>query len=172
MNLLEDAMRDLAGTPAAVSALVLGIGDEAWRWRPDDEGAWSLLEIVHHLLDEEQEDFPLRIRLTLEDPAVSWPPIDPEGWVVSRSYNLAEPAEVLHGFVKARRVNLGWLADLVDPAWDNTYDHPLAGRLSARRLLRCWCAHDLLHLRQLLRRRWQLLEQGLEPGELDYAGRW
>ena len=172
MDLLQESIRDLAGMPAAVSSLVLGFDDEAWRWRPDDSGAWSLLEIVHHLADEEREDFPLRLRPTLEDPAQPWPPIDPEGWVVSRSYNLAEPAAVLHDFVQARQANLGWLGNLEDPAWDSAYDHPLAGRLSARRLIRCWRAHDLLHLRQLLKRRWQLLEHGLEAGELDYAGRW
>jgi hypothetical protein len=171
VTLLEESIRDLAGTPAAVSALVLGFDDEAWRRRPDDV-SWSLLEIVHHLLDEEKEDFPLRLRLVLDDPAKPWPPIDPEGWVVSRGYNLAEPAAVLHDFVEARQFNLRWLESLEDPAWDNAYEHPLAGSLGARRLIRCWRAHDLLHLRQLLRRRWQLLEQGLDPGELDYAGRW
>jgi hypothetical protein len=172
MDLLRESIRDLAGMPAAVTALVKGFDDDAWRWRPDAAGTWSLLEIVHHLADEEREDFPLRLRLTLEDPARPWPPIDPEGWVLARGYNAAEPAAVLHGFVEDREANLAWLGDLADPAWDNSYDHPLAGRLSARRLIRCWRAHDLLHLRQLLARRWQLLARGLEPGELDYAGRW
>lgn len=169
--MLHQAINDLAGTPSAVSALVVGMDDETWRWKPDDT-SWSLLEIVHHLRDEEQEDFPLRIRLTLADPSQPWPPIDPENWVVGRGYNLTEPADVLHDFVQMRRENVAWLGSLDQPAWDNTYDHPLAGGLSARRLLNCWRAHDLLHLRQLLHRRWQLLEKDVEPGELDYAGRW
>ncbi|MCP4573941.1 MAG: DinB family protein [bacterium] len=171
MNLLQDSIRDLSGTPAAVSALVVGVSDEDWRRRPTD-GSWSLLEIVHHLTDEEHEDFPLRLRLTLQDPAQPWPPIDPPAWVTERAYNEADPATVLHDFVATREANLAWLRDLVEPAWDNTYNHPLAGPLSARRLVRSWRAHDLLHLRQLLRRRWQLLETTSEPGDLDYAGSW
>jgi hypothetical protein len=168
---LQQAIHALSGTPAAVSALTVGLPDASWRWKTD-ESHWSLLEIVHHLRDEEQEDFPLRIRLTLQDPGRPWPPIDPEGWALARNYNLAEPAEVLHDFVRLRRANVEWLGGLTDPAWDNTYDHPLIGPLSAGRLLSCWRAHDLLHLRQILQRRWQLLGQGLAAGELDYAGRW
>lgn len=171
MKLLNESVRDLAGMPAAVSALVVGLTDEEWRWRPD-EGGWSLLEIVHHLRDEEHEDFPLRLRLTLEDPAQPWPPIDPPGWVAERAYNEAEPAAVLHDFVATREANLAWLRGLEDPAWNNTHDHPQIGPLSAHRLVRSWRAHDLLHLRQLLRRRWQLLEKDCDPGELDYAGSW
>lgn len=168
---LNQAVHDLAGTPAAVSSLTVGMTDAAWRWRPADD-QWSLLEIVHHLRDEEKEDFPLRIRLTLDDPAKPWPPIDPENWVVMRNYNLAEPSAVLHDFVGLRKANVAWLNNLEQPAWSNTYEHPHVGTLSAGRLLSCWRAHDLLHLRQVLHRRWQLLEHGLEPGELDYAGRW
>lgn len=171
MDLLQESVRDLAGTPPAVSALVVGLADAAWRWRPAD-GGWTLLEIVHHLRDEEHEDFPLRLRLTLEDPTQPWPPIDPPSWVNERAYNEADPAAVLHEFTVARESNLVWLKGLEEPVWENTYDHPLAGPLSARRLVRNWRAHDLLHLRQLLRRRWQLLERDCEPGELDYAGSW
>lgn len=171
MDLLQESISDLAGAPAAVSALVVGLEDADWRCRPAD-GGWSVLEIVHHLRDEEHEDFPLRLRLTLADPAQPWPPIDPPAWVTDRRYNEADPATVLHEFVAAREANLAWLRDLADPAWDNTYEHPLAGPLSARRLVRSWRAHDLLHLRQLLHRRWLLLERDCEPGELDYAGSW
>jgi len=42
---------------------------------------------VNHLVDEEEGDFRLRLRSTLEDPARDWPPIDPEGWArLVRSY--------------------------------------------------------------------------------------
>lgn len=44
----------------------------------------SLLEIVHHLLDEEVEDFRRRLRLTLDRPGEPWPFLDPEGRVIER----------------------------------------------------------------------------------------
>ena len=171
MNPLPDAMRDLESALTVVPALLAGLPPEDLRARPD-EGQWSLLEILHHLADEEREDFPLRLRLTLEDPAQAWPPIDPPGWVGTRAYNRQDPDAVLRIFVSARRANLDWLRRLDAPAWDNTHAHPKLGPMSALRLLHAWCAHDILHLRQVLHRRWWLRERAAGAGELAYAGDW
>ncbi|MFN2369929.1 MAG: DinB family protein [Candidatus Krumholzibacteriia bacterium] len=128
--------------------------------------------MLHHPADGEREDFPLRLRLTLEDPERPWPPIDPPGWVVARAYNRQDPDAVLKIFLAARRANLDWLRRLEDPAWENTCPHPRLGPMPARRLLHAWCGHDVLHLRQMLQRRWWLREQAAGPGELAYAGSW
>ena len=71
-SMLPEVVRDVSPTNA--------------RWKPPD-GAWSILEVVCHLADEEEFDFRERIRLVLNDPEESWPPIDPEGWAVARRYN-------------------------------------------------------------------------------------
>jgi len=89
-----------------------------------------------------------------------------------RAYNDQDPETVLDAFSAERRARLQWLGNLAAPAWDNTHDHPLAGPLSARRILRNWQAHDLLHQRQLLQRRWWLLERDGPAGDLAYAGEW
>jgi hypothetical protein len=39
-----------------IPAIVAGLTDEELRWKPAD-GAWSVLEVVRHLLDEETGDF-------------------------------------------------------------------------------------------------------------------
>ncbi len=171
MPLLPAAIVDLEVAVTAVPALVAGLPAETLRARPAP-GAWSMLEILHHLADEEREDFPLRLRLTLEDPARSWPTIDPPGWVEARAYNRQDPEAVLKILLSARRANLDWLRRLEDPAWDNTHQHPKLGPMTAGGLLHAWCAHDILHLRQLLQRRWWLREQAAGPGQLDYAGKW
>lgn len=171
MPLLADAIRDLEVAVTAVPALLAGLPAADLRARPAPD-AWSLLEILHHLADEEREDFPLRLRLTLEDPGRSWPPIDPPGWVEARAYNRQDPDAVLKIFLAARRANLDWLRRLEDPAWENAHRHPTLGPMPARRLLHAWCAHDVLHLRQMLQRRWWLRERDAGPGELAYAGSW
>lgn len=171
MPLLDDAVRDLETALTAVPALVADLPPEALRARPEPD-QWSLLEIVHHLADEEREDFPLRLRLTLEDPAQAWPSIDPAAWVAARAYNRQAPEAVLKIFLTARRANLDWLRRLEAPAWDNAHAHPTLGRMTARGLLHAWCAHDILHLRQMLHRRWWLRAEAAGPGELDYAGSW
>ena len=171
MNPLPDAIRDLETALTVVPALVAGLAPDDLRARPGEKD-WSLLEILHHLADEEREDFPLRLRLTLDDPAQAWPPINPPAWVTDRAYNRQDPVAVLRIFVAARRANLDWLRRLDEPPWDNTHAHPQLGPMSARRLLHAWCAHDILHLRQMLHRRWWLRERTAGAGELAYAGSW
>jgi len=48
------------------------------RWKPSAT-AWSILNVAAHLLDEEREDFRIRLDLLLRDPTAEWPPIDPRG---------------------------------------------------------------------------------------------
>jgi hypothetical protein len=71
-----------------LNAAVAGLSNDDTRWRPA-EGAWSILEIVCHLADEEVEDFRARLRSTLEDPARPWAPIDPVGAAITRRYGSA-----------------------------------------------------------------------------------
>lgn len=171
MSLIARAVVDLEVALTAVPALVAGLDPADLRARPEP-GAWSMLEIVHHLADEEREDFPRRLRLTLEDPEQAWPPIDPQGWVEARGYNRQDPDAVLRIFLTARRAGLDWLGRLDEPDWTRTHVHPKLGPMTAGGLLHAWCAHDILHLRQLLHRRWWLRAQAAGPGELDYAGSW
>lgn len=172
MDFLRETQRDLATGLLLIPAAVDGLVDEEWRRRPST-GGWSVLEVIHHLWDEEREDFPLRLRLVLEDPGQEWPPIDPQGWAQARAYNQADPGAVLQGFLAERRINLEWLAALDAPDWSRARLHPVAGPLSARQLALSWRAHDLLHTRQLLRLRYTLLQARCDtPTDLDYAGSW
>ena len=60
-----------------IKQLFDGVSQEQAGWRsvPDK---WSLLDVAAHLLDEEREDFRVRLKLTLEDPSIQWPRINPE----------------------------------------------------------------------------------------------
>ena len=53
-------MRSMERFPGALSALVQGLSAADARWKPAD-GAWSVLEVVTHLADEEVEDFRMRV---------------------------------------------------------------------------------------------------------------
>ena len=152
------------------ASLLGGVPVEQRTWRPSPE-AWNLLEVVCHLHDEEREDFRARVRLTLEDPTAPWPPIDPPAWVRDRNYAEQDYDRVLADVLRERAASVAWLRTLVAPNWDNTYDHPKVGPVPAKRLLYNWWAHDLLHLRQIVRLRYRLLEGSVEE-PLDYAGDW
>ena len=68
---LVDSLERFAGF---LPAVLRGVSLEDARWRPAD-GAWSILEVVTHLADEEVEDFRARLERTLRDPSESWPPL-------------------------------------------------------------------------------------------------
>ncbi len=125
-----------------------------------------------HMADEETEDFRARLALTLRDPALDWPPIDPEKFAVQRRYNEGDLGEAVGRFVSARRESIKWLRDLRDPEWSSTKHHEVLGDLRGGDLLASWVAHDALHLRQIAKRLFQ--HTGRDAGEYrtEYAGSW
>ena len=81
---------ELASGGQIIRSLVEGITQSEAQARPAAD-AWSVLEVMCHLYDEEREDFRQRLDYTLHKPGETWPPIDPRGWVTSRAYNEREP---------------------------------------------------------------------------------
>ena len=152
-------------------AVVRGTTDADARWKPVD-GAWSILEIIRHLRDEEVEDFRTRLDLVLRDPNLDWPPIAPEQWAIDRRYNEAELDKSIELFVMERATSLAWLRSLKNPNWNSTKTHPKLGSLRAGDLLASWAAHDHLHLRQIANRKFQLAARDCAPYSTDYAGQW
>lgn len=155
----------------AVDALVGDVSTADMRWKPPS-GAWSMLEILAHLADEEVEDFGARLRSTLHDPTHPWPGIDPEGWARDRRYNDRDPAAELVRLRAARAATLQWLPTVADADWSRTYHHPRLGPMRAGDLLAAWAAHDLLHIRQLTKRRFELVTRDVSPFSTGYAGSW
>lgn len=147
-----------------------GVGPEQAAWRPAPE-AWTLLEVVCHLYDEEREDFRTRLKLILEDPGQAWPPIDPRGWVLSRGYASRDYANMVDGFIAERAASIVWLRGLADPALNNARD---LGNftLCGGDLLGAWLAHDFLHLRQINELHYAYTARAAEPYSVVYAGDW
>ncbi|HEX5136504.1 MAG TPA: DinB family protein [Planctomycetota bacterium] len=152
----------------AIRALVEGVDDDEARWHPPS-GGWSILEVVYHLKEEETGDFRQRLRLTLEDPASDWPKLDPEAVVRNGRSEEKRLAAELDGFLAERAKSIAWLSGLESPDWSRTHAHP-RGAISAGDLLASWVAHDLLHVRQIARLRYEYVRVLAGPYRLDYAG--
>ena len=73
--------------------------------------------MVNHLVDEEREDFRVRVDYILHHPGLPWPPINPKGWVTERLYNQRDLVQSVDDFLKERRKSLAWLKELDDPDW-------------------------------------------------------
>ena len=169
MNLVY-CLKQMADDAQRIRALVEGVSNGQARWKPDPD-AWSILEVVCHLLDEERLDFRVRIDITLHRPEEAWPAIDPPGWVAAHSYNEQDLAVSLRSFLEERESSLAWLESLAGADWETIYEAPW-GPISAGDLLASWVAHDLLHMRQLVELHWLYKEKEVEPYSTRYAGDW
>ena len=150
--------------------LLENITPEVYSWKQTQE-KWNLLEIVCHLLDEEREDFGARVKSTLEDPKQSLSPIDPQGWVVSRKYIERDYNETLNTFLDERTKSVKRLEELKSPNWENEHVHPTLGPMTAGKFLTNWLAHDYLHIRQIIKLKYDYLAASVGE-DLSYAGNW
>ena len=145
-----------------------GLTREEYLWKPKPE-KWCLLEVVCHLHDEEREDFRERVKLLLENPGTPFRKIDPVAWVAERKYMEQDFDYMLKQFMAERAATVKWLRDLKEPRWDNAYNHPKVGPVTAKLIFTNWLAHDYLHLRQILKLKYDYLKT--TSGEkMDYAG--
>ena len=139
-----------------------------WKQSPEK---WCLLEIVCHLYDEERDDFRFRTQWVLEKPNETPPPFDPINWVTEHRYIEQDYAEILDKFMDERQHSIDWLKTLENPKWDNAYEHTKMGTITAEYFFNNWLAHDYLHLRQILKLKFDYLKQRF-GGNLNYAGAW
>jgi hypothetical protein len=166
----ENLVQELTHNAKSIRALVAGVTQAEAQVRPAPD-AWSLLEVVCHLYDEEREDFRQRLDIILHRPEDTWPPIDPAGWVTARTYNERDLAEMLAGFLAEREKSLAWLKGLDTPNWEATYQAPF-GPIKAGDMMAAWAAHDTLHMRQLVELRHGRILTLTEPYNTRYAGDW
>lgn len=168
---LEPIVDRMARYPAALRAAVEVVSDADVRWKPTPKD-WSILEIVCHLLDEEREDFRVRLRSTLEDAAKPWTPVDLDGVAERRGYNARDVGPTLDAFRHERAASVAWLRSLGVREWSVAYQHPKVGPVKAGDLLVSWAAHDALHLRQISKRLYQLALRDAPGMDAAYAGQW
>ena len=166
----ETIIHQLHHNGTLFKAMLSGLENDIITWRPNPEH-WCILEIICHLRDEEVEDFRTRVKSVLTDPSVPLPKITPTKWVIERKYIEQNYNDVLNAFLRERSASVAWLKSLPAPKWENAYNHPKFGPLSAELFLNNWLAHDYLHIRQITRVKYQYLARfGNTP--LQYAGKW
>lgn len=152
-----------------IPALVADLSEEQFRWKPPSQN-WSVLEILGHLVAEETLDFRPRIQSTLADPNQPWPSYQPEELVTAEKMNEKNPESVLLQFDRERSKSLNWLESLNQPDWDLAYQHPRLGPLRAGDLMLSWAAHDQLHVRQIAKRHFEMIQHAGSRYSTSYAG--
>ena len=155
----------------AVFNSILSTNDSTFQNFKINPEKWNLLEIICHLYDEEREDFRARLKHILENPDKPLTQIDPVSWVQSREYAKQDFTDKLDAFLDEREESISWLKSLKTPKWENAYQHPKIGPMSANLILANWLEHDYLHLRQILNVKHEYLKM-ISGQKLDFAGNW
>ena len=163
-------IQELTRNKLVFNELLTGLTDEEFLWKQNPE-KWCLLEIICHLYDEEREDFRTRTKQVLESPELPLPKIDPVGWVIERKYLQRNFSEKLKDFLSEREQSIKWLQSLKNPKWENAYNHPKLGKMTAKLILTNWLAHDYLHIRQITKLKYDHLKSKSDA-DLSYAGNW
>jgi hypothetical protein len=78
---------------------------------------------------------------------------------------------MLEKFIKERESSLIWLKSLKNAIWDHSFEHPKLGTMSAKYFLNNWLAHDYLHIRQIIKLKFDYLDDRFKEN-LNYAGIW
>ena len=167
---VQQAVQQLREHSEIIRSMVHDMRDEPACWRPEAT-AWSVLEVINHLHDEEREDFREHLDWILHRADEPWSSIDPRGWVSQRQYNSRHLADSLAAFLRERQRSLAWLAGLNDVDWTAVQQAPW-GSVTGGDMLAAWVAHDLLHMRQLVELRWALMRREFADYKVDYAGGW
>lgn len=167
---MTNITNQLKNNKLTFQGLLEGIKPEMIHWRQAKD-KWNLLDIVCHLYDEERDDFKFRVKWLLDRPGETPPPFNPLDWVEQHDYKNQDYGVMLDKFIKERKASIEWLKSLENPKWDNSFEHSKLGPLSAKYFLDNWLAHDYLHIRQILKLKFDYLEYK-SGNNLNYAGKW
>jgi DinB family protein len=148
---LDSARQVLSRTPAALTALLGGLGGE-WTLANEGPGTWSPFDVVGHLIHGERADWIPRLHIVLEKgTAQAFTPFDRVA-MFKESAGRSLP-ELLEQFAELRAQNLRELdrLQLMPRQLDLEGLHPELGVVTVRQLLSTWVAHDLDHVVQIAR---------------------
>ena len=162
--------QELTNNTGMIRALLSGISQEEAQIKSNAD-AWSILEVLCHLYDEEREDFREHLDFILHRQNEEYHVIDPQGWVKSRKYNEQNFKSMQRKFFNEREKSLIWLKNLKNTDWNISYKSQW-GTMRAGEMFASWVAHDNLHIRQLVELRRAYIERITLPYDIQYAGDW
>jgi hypothetical protein len=141
----------LERTPGVLRALLDGLPDE-WISAREGPGSWSPYDIVGHLIHGERTDWIPRAEHILRvGDAEAFPPFDRVA--MFRESAGKSLGELLDTFARLRGESVARLLALaLTPAdLDRRGRHPELGPVTLGQHLATWLAHDLSHIRQIVR---------------------
>lgn len=138
----------LAQTHATLTRLTEGLTDDALDFHSDPE-AWSIREILAHLVDDEMYVVRTRMERIVKEDMPLLAPHDEKRWYATRNKTRDQLAELLSDFAVQRAASLALLRMLREEDWQRQGTQPEYGDFTAEVWLGHWVAHDTTHIEQI-----------------------
>ncbi|HEU5347078.1 MAG TPA: DinB family protein [Ktedonobacterales bacterium] len=144
----NDSLATLEATEVALRRLAGSLDDAALDFHPVPD-AWSIREILAHLVDDEM--FILRNRLAriVKEERPHLAPHDEKLWYANRNTAYDKLDELLTDFHVQRTASLGVVRLLRPADWQRVGFQPEIGEFTAEGWLELWAKHDTTHLNQI-----------------------
>ena len=145
----RDPLEVLAETPAALRQAVAGLSPEQ-DGTPERPGKWSVRQVVQHLADSEVVGA-FRFRMVLAHDSPELPGYDQDLWAQRLGYQDADIATSLQDFTMLRQLNLRLLRRATPEDMQRVMHHAERGDEPLSKMIQLYAAHDLVHLKQIVR---------------------
>ena len=164
-QLIAHTLSILRTTPRRWEDLTASVAQDLLR-TPPALGEWSALDCLAHLLDTEQQVFPVRVQALLA--SRDFPAFDPDaqGMLLQRG---EDPMPLAGEFSRLRAESLVALGRLTEADLPRTARHAELGRVTLAELLHEWVGHDLMHTIQAERALMQPFIHGSGPWKVYFA---
>lgn len=144
----DDSLAILETTTSALRRLTGALDDDALDFHPTPD-AWSIREILAHLVDDEAFVMRLRLERIVKEDRPDLVPHDEKQWYATRNTARDAREDLLADFETQRAASLG-IARLLRPAdWQRVGFQPEYGEFTAETWLIHWAEHDTVHLNQI-----------------------
>ena len=144
----DDSLAILEATGPALRRLTGDLDDAALDFHPAPD-AWSIREVLAHLVDDEAFIMRQRLARIVKEDRPELAPHDEKRWYASRNTARDARDELLADFQAQRTASLG-VARLLSPAdWQRVGFQPEYGEFTAESWLERWADHDTVHLNQI-----------------------
>ncbi|CAN5625410.1 bacillithiol transferase BstA [soil metagenome] len=143
----DEMLTAYRATPRTLQALVDGLDESQLRWRRDED-AWSIIEVIAHLADAEDNSHE-RVRRMLAGGRPQFQDYDEKAWARDRDYRSKTLADVLSRFCDQRAAHVQTLEALDEPGWQQFGDHTTLGTITVASITEHMITHDMMHLGQI-----------------------
>ena len=138
----------LRSTPAVVDSWLREIPEAVLRKKPTED-EWSVLEVLCHLADMENEVFNRQWQQVSADASEPITPPDTSRWAEERGYQWRDLSLALKSFIKARLSSLSLIEHLIEKEiLHQTVQHSTLSQTKISELIGFVAKHDRIHLRQ------------------------